>query len=59
MGTTPLHDAAENGNIQICQLIMKNAKDKNPKDNNGKTPFHLAAENGHMELCRIFDIKGG
>jgi hypothetical protein len=46
-GITPLHLAAEEGNYEVCNLIMNsvsNKEDNNQKDRYGRTPFHLAAE---------------
>ena len=61
-GQTPLHIAAENGCLDICELILKNpdVKDKNPRlgnrwvrDLKGETPLHLAAKGGHLEVCQL------
>ena len=61
-GQTPLHIAAENGCLDICELIVKNpgVKDKNPRLENrwvrnlkGETPLHLAAKGGHLEVCQL------
>ena len=51
-GKTPLHVAAENGNLAIFKMIMDVIKDKNPMDQDKLTPLHLAAENGHEQICR-------
>ena len=37
-GITPLHYAAATGDLDICRLIIKNIKDKNPTDHRGETP---------------------
>ena len=29
---TPLHDAARMGHLEVCQLLMKDAYEKNPGD---------------------------
>ena len=52
-GTTPFHEAAENGHFSICQLIINNTKDLKPLDFEGKTPFDLAKENGHKKICKL------
>ena len=61
-GKTPLHIAAENGCLDICELIVKNTcvKDKNPRlgnrwvrDLKGETPLHLAAKGGHFKVCQL------
>ena len=72
-GFTPLHMAAEEGQMSICELIMDNIDDKNPAtgkfyplpDNStytsGCTPYHLAATNGHLSICDLIirntDVK--
>ena len=43
-GNTPLHGAAENGHLNICQLIMDCVEIKNPKNNIGKTPLDYAKD---------------
>ena len=57
-GLTPLHVAAINGRKELCQLIMKNIVDKNPKSTQnepfyGLTPLHLAAREGHFSICEL------
>jgi ankyrin repeat protein len=52
-GSTPLHNAAEKGHFNICQLLMNRVSDQNPAKNNGKTPLHYAAESGHYEICQL------
>ena len=53
MKITPFHLAAERGDFQVCQEIMENSHDKNPKSINGWTPLHLAAKNGHLLVCQL------
>ena len=54
MGGTPLHEAADNGHLEIVKLIMGHVKDKNPAMKHyGTTPLHYAAEKGHLEICRL------
>ena len=50
---TPFHLAACRGHLEICQLIIENVKDKNPKDNYGCTPLHLAAWTGRLEIVEL------
>ena len=32
----------------MCNFIIKNTEDKNPKVKGGWTPLHFAAQNGHL-----------
>ena len=58
---TPFHTAAANGHHALCELIIENAEDKNPKslfknkpnDGYDLTPLHMAANNGHFEVCEL------
>ena len=52
-GKTPLHIAAENGHLSLCQLIIENVTVKNPKDKDGRTPLHLSAKRGHLQVYRM------
>lgn len=47
---TPLHWAAENGNLALCKLIVTNVEEKNPQDIYQNTPLHYAATSGHLEV---------
>jgi ankyrin repeat protein len=53
VGYTPLHIAAQAGQVDACRLILKGVKNKNPPDMNGETPLHLAASYGHLEACKV------
>ena len=54
-GQTALHIAADNGQLEICKLILSVIEDKNPSNKKeGATPLHLAAAQGHLEVCRLF-----
>ena len=52
-GITTLHRAAGIGHFTICQMIVKNVEDKNPKTRAGRTPLHYAAEKGHSAICQL------
>ena len=55
-GHTPLHYAAQEGNLEICRLMMENIDDKNPVTNDGRTPQDLARQNNHLVLCNYIKI---
>ena len=50
---SPLHIAAECGNLELCQYIIDRAEDKNPKDLYEGTPLHWAADKGHYGVCKL------
>ena len=47
--TTPLHLAARNGHLAICELILRNTHSLG--EYQGWTPFHEAAKSGHGDIC--------
>ena len=47
-GETHLHSAAENGHLDMCNLILKNTKEIGTRDGNGWTPLHYSAQNNHI-----------
>ena len=55
MGFTPLHLAAQNGQMKVVQLILVNVEIKNPKAEEflDWTPLHLAAQHGHYHICKL------
>ena len=56
-GITPLHNAAREGHVQVCKLILEfGLKEKNPSEVDGKTPLHWAAENGHLETFKVGEL---
>ena len=52
-GETPLHEAAESGQLSECKLIIDHVENKNPKAKYGWTPLDLAAGNGHLSVCQL------
>ena len=57
-GETPLHWATQKGHLDICDLILNNVNDKNPKDYSGITPLHIAAEHGSLQLVQTNGNEG-
>ena len=57
-GMTPLHYAAEIGNLELFELIMNLVENMNPINNEGETPLCLAAKNNQYEIFNIeFQFK--
>ena len=57
-GSTPLHDAAYNGHVEIARLLLQNGADANVRDNNGYTPLHLAAFYGYVDILHLLVENG-
>ena len=58
--STPLHAAAEAGDLGLCQSLVSDGHDVNsghPGQNNS-TPLHLASRRGRNEVC-IFLLDSG
>ena len=51
-GKTPLHLAAQLGNLEIVQLIKSSLNLINPIDERGWSVIHLAASNGHLDIVK-------
>ncbi|KAK3262733.1 hypothetical protein CYMTET_28428 [Cymbomonas tetramitiformis] len=56
--STVLHLAAQQGGLDMVQLLLRKGADAQAKGKNNNTPLHLAAHNGHPELVRML-ISGG
>ncbi|OPB36014.1 hypothetical protein A0O28_0111800 [Trichoderma guizhouense] len=56
----PLHGAAEWGNAEIFELLLKREGiELDPVDGHGRTPLLLAAERGHYGIMSALIQKGG
>ncbi|OQR82320.1 ankyrin repeat protein [Achlya hypogyna] len=51
-GTTPLHEAAKNGHLEVCQALISAGADMNARNKDGSTPLHKAAKNGHLDVVK-------
>ncbi len=49
--TTPLHEAAFNGDVELALLLLKHGADPLAHSYSGATPYHLALMNGHEKLA--------
>lgn len=50
----PLHLAAENGQLEVCETLLSLGSDLNAVDNQSQTPLHLAARKNHAKVLRLF-----
>ncbi|XP_053491945.1 espin-like protein [Ictalurus furcatus] len=51
-GGTPLHDAAENGEMECCRILLSHGVSPSERDVDGFTAADLAEYNGHYECAR-------
>jgi hypothetical protein len=57
-GRTCLINAARNGHLDTCRLLIDKGAQVNAKDSIGCTPLHLAAWKGHIEVLRPLCDRG-
>ena len=53
----PLHYAAEIGNLQMVEFLLKSGYLANCKNDDLKTPFDIALEQNHYEVCFYLKSK--
>ncbi len=54
---TPLHIAAQQGNIEMIILLLENGADISIKTDSGMTASDLALEKGHKEIAEILKVN--
>jgi ankyrin repeat protein len=57
-GWSPLHVAAEQGNVEVVRILVEHGMDVTAKAGNGWTPLHVATEQGNVELVRFLVEHG-
>lgn len=58
-GSTPLHEAAIHGHVDIVEWLLDNhVMEIDTKDNAGCTPLHRAIQFGHMNVVKKLIEKG-
>lgn len=55
-GMTALHDAAGNGNYEICQTLLEFGLDVDEKDNDGRTPLDWAIKNNRRDAAHVLRV---
>ncbi len=56
---SPMHEAADNGNLSMVQLLASSGANINRINDLGETPIFLAAEGGHWEVVQWIATHGG
>lgn len=57
-GYTLLHEAAENGYLELVKVLLENKANINAKNERNWTPLHAAAYNGYLEIVKVFVQNG-
>ena len=57
-GFTPLHLAAQEGHVDMTNLLLKNDADPNAKAKNGLAPMHLCAQEDRINVAAILASNG-
>ncbi len=52
-GKTPLHIAAEHGQMKIVEFLLEKGANPNTRDNLGRLPFHSAAFGGDLDIVKL------
>lgn len=58
-GKTPLHVAAESGDVVAIKSLLADCGNPNAKDDNKATPLHFAASGGHLDAMSTLLKAGG
>lgn len=57
-GNIPLHNAAYEGWLEGCQLLISTGAKVNASNNAGDTPWHWAQNMGHEEVMTYLEEVG-
>lgn len=57
-GSTPLHEAAKEGRVEVGRVLLKRGAKVNAINNHKQTPLHVAAEKGRADMCDLLLNNG-
>jgi ankyrin repeat protein len=57
LGWTALHEAANQGNREMAECLLRHGADPAAGNDEGKTAIEIANERGHTELAQMFSRK--
>lgn len=58
MGTSPLHLAAQNNHLEICEILLRAGISRDARTKVDRTPLHMAAYEGHLEIVETLLMHG-
>ena len=58
-GYTPLHAAAQNGDLELARLLLDNGAIPDAVTDEGKTPLDMSSEHGHSEVSALLKTVSG
>lgn len=58
-GFTPLHEAGQNGVMDLARFLLERGADTGIRTDDGKTARDLALEQGHAEIVELLEEHGG
>ncbi len=56
---TPVHKAAQEGNFEVLENLLKYGANANPRDTDGDTPMDLAMRKGYEKTPQVLGSYGG
>lgn len=56
--SSPLHNAAYHGRLDVARLLLQHGADINQTDVNGETPLHRAAFRQHLDMVKFLVDSG-
>ncbi|CAH0553271.1 unnamed protein product [Brassicogethes aeneus] len=58
LGTSPLHVAAQNNSVEVCEILLRAGISKDARTKVDRTPLHIAAYEGHIDIVNTL-LKHG
>ena len=56
-GFTPLHEAASQGSVDLCQLLLDHGADISARTNEGKTPLEMARDKEQGDVVALLEAR--
>ena len=53
LGTSPLHLAAQHGNLNTAEVLLRAGCSRDARTKVDKTPLHVASTEGHSEIVEL------